>query len=332
MTETPVEKPLAVGRNIILYGPPGTGKTYCTAAIAVHQIDGVQFDDRTRVKSRYDDLVAEGRIGFVTFHPSFSYEEFVQGIVAETVENQITYSVRDGVFKAFCETARAHPSDHYVFIIDELNRGNVARIFGELITLLEPSKRDGAPEALSVTLPYAKDDEPPFTVPANITIVGTMNTADRSLTTLDAALRRRFAFEAVMPDSTVLKDLYIEDLSIQTLFERINQRLAWVMDDDHQLGHSYFLSLKKCKTDNEKLQQLADIFVNSIIPQLNEYFFDDATKTAFVLNDLGCEQIFVSQETSRLFGTQLPLGLSQARLVLQPDALRRLDTYRQMGR
>ena len=332
MTEMLIAKPIAIGRNIILYGPPGTGKTYRTAAIAVNQIDGTHSTDRTFIKKRYDELVASDRISFVTFHPSFSYEEFVQGIVAETSNNTISYSVRDGVFKSFCEKARANPSEHYVFIIDELNRGNIARIFGELITLLEPTKRAGSAEALSVTLPYSTDDEAEFSVPANITIIGTMNTADRSLTTLDAALRRRFTFEAVMPDSTLLNDLFIEGVSIQTLFERINQRLAWVLDDDHQLGHSYFLALKQCATDEEKLQKLGDIFINSIIPQLNEYFFDDATKTAFVLNDYGHERLFVTQDTSRLFGGHLPLGLSNSRLVLQPAALFNLDTYRQMAR
>lgn len=331
MTTTDAAKHLS-GRNIILYGPPGTGKTYRTTSLAVEEIEGKPTsDDRALVKERYDQYVSEGRIGFVTFHPSFSYEEFVQGISASTENGRIVYCVRDGIFKSFCEKAAKEPDKRYVFIIDEINRGNIARIFGELITLLEVSKRSGEAESLSVCLPYAAENEPDFSIPGNITVIGTMNTADRSLTSLDAALRRRFEFEAVMPDPSLLDGLHIEDVSIRRLFERLNDRLAWLLDDDHRLGHSYFLTLRECADDNEKLHRLADIFRTRIIPQLGEYFFDDTAKAALVLNDFEAGSVFAREDVSRLFSDGSSYALKTNRYTFRPEALLDLDTYRRMA-
>ena len=171
----------------------------------------------------------------------------------------------------------------FILIIDEINRGNISRIFGELITLIEDSKRAGAEEALSVTLPYSKKE---FSVPNNVYIIGTMNSSDRSLTGLDIALRRRFTFIEMPPKPELLNDVVIEGLNVGKLLEVINQRIEVLLDRDHCIGHANFMSLKKQPT----LEHLASIFKQKIIPQLQEYFFDDWSKINMVLNNNGMLQ------------------------------------------
>lgn len=175
------------------------------------------------------------------------------------------------------ENSTEEQNINHVIIIDEINRGNIAEIFGELITLIEPDKRLGEKNALTATLPYSKDD---FGVPPNLYIIGTMNTADRSVEALDSALRRRFSFKEVMPDSELLIEVEVAEFSIQTVLETINKRIEKLLDRDHTIGHSYFFKLK---SDANKEQTLCDIFNDNIVPLLQEYFYGDYGKIGLVL-------------------------------------------------
>jgi 5-methylcytosine-specific restriction enzyme B len=447
--------------NRILFGPPGTGKTFRTVNEALAILDPSFLDEhagkRTELKARFDELVDARRIRFVTFHQSFSYEDFVEGIRADSEGGQLQYRVEPGVFRGLCEDAggsarvaedmgvrdgariwkisidgtttpsptreycfqhgqarigwsavgdlhaerlaenpnfmelgsndrstlhafsrEIEPGDvllcigsetsvqaigvvqgeydyeqqppsgvrndyvntlpvkwlakglsldirpinegrqftlktvyeiarfgwpelseyldsesvtlagtttparsqklPYVLIIDEINRGNISRIFGELITLIEPSKRKGALEALEVVLPYSKKR---FGVPSNVHLIGTMNTADRSLAGLDVALRRRFEFVEVMPDPSVLAGVTVEGVPIDRLLTIMNQRIEVLMGRDYMLGHAYFLDLKAEPT----IDILATIFREKVLPLLQEYFYENWQKIAWVLND-----------------------------------------------
>ena len=166
----------------------------------------------------------------------------------------------------------------YVLIIDEINRGNVSKIFGELITLLENDKRLGQENAIQVSLPYSKDS---FGVPPNLFIIGTMNTADRSIAPIDTALRRRFHFEEMMPNLEVVQDIMIEDIEVYKLLDSINKRIEYLYDRDHTIGHAYFMALK----NRNNIETLSTIFQNKIIPLLQEYFYDDWEKIRLVLGD-----------------------------------------------
>lgn len=374
--------------NRILFGAAGTGKTFNTINHALSIIENkslekLETENREELKKRFDGYKEKGQIKFVTFHQSFSYEDFVEGIRAESDEDgNLNYLVKDGVFKEICdiasnqnliqsnieevvqefcneisenplqlktkrgltfeityeggktlkcfplesenegiyglsldtikkllsgieiknygmpsyikpivnllsskikfsETIEKYESNKpYVVIIDEINRGNISRIFGELITLIEESKRAGADEELSVTLPYSKQE---FTVPNNVYIIGTMNSSDRSLTGLDIALRRRFTFIEMPPQPKLLEGVNVYGIDIERLLTVINQRIEALLDRDHCIGHANFMSLKKQPT----LENLAHIFKQKIIPQLQEYFFDDWAKINLVLNGNG---------------------------------------------
>lgn len=384
--------------NQILYGPPGTGKTYNTVIKAMEIIapDLLKYDKDGKVenydsiKKEFNLLKKQGRIEFITFHQSYSYEEFVEGIKPEISEwgnnegDEIKYTGKDGIFKQICNEAKKalycngpvtkniqfndilkvfkelHPegSDFntllqlhylenelqykfgkqtdirkidlnkievllennrkyktavefnqdyqgntalkcyyfnlykellkikedlmeskisnneylknenpipYILIIDEINRGNISKIFGELITLIEDDKR----ENLTVTLPYSNED---FTVPKNLYIIGTMNTSDRSIASIDIALRRRFKFVEIMPKSDLVADFHI---GFKTIFETLNQRISILLDRDHQIGHSYFI---KDKYKDAGISTLKEIWFDSIVPLLNEYFYNDWEK------------------------------------------------------
>jgi 5-methylcytosine-specific restriction protein B len=176
----------------------------------------------------------------------------------------------------------ANDDRRYVLIIDEINRGNISRIFGELITLLEPDKRKGAADARTVTLPNSPK---PFGVPSNLYVIGTMNTADKSLAQLDLALRRRFLFKEVLPEPELLRGIVVHGVDIGEMLQTINDRIEWLLDRDHLIGHSYFFSLRE--DDGNKEAHLARIFESKIIPLLQEYFFSDWERIRWVLNDVG---------------------------------------------
>lgn len=189
-----------------------------------------------------------------------------------------------------------------VFIIDEINRGNISKIFGELITLIEPSKRLGAKEGIKAMLPYSKTE---FGIPENVYILGTMNTADRSIATLDTALRRRFDFVEMIPDTDVLKDIYVDGINVSKMLAKMNERIAVLFDREHTIGHAYFIGLK----NSNNIATLANIFRNKVIPLLQEYFYEDYEKIRLVLADNQVsekeKQFIIADEVkvNELFGT-----------------------------
>lgn len=404
--------------NQILYGPPGTGKTYHTIDKALEIIskeEKIQIpseDDRINRKKLFDEYLKNGQIVFTTFHQSYGYEEFVEGIkpIIDNDENsqEVKYDVKDGIFKELCDKSLKNyilsmqneneidldklifefanyinqdflnkgnefplenkvsikkillnskdeyrsfllggsikspqrltidiikrdylnfknkkilsfkdikpkydsQSDYhgnaiyyfmfynklkefeniqnekfkikkeilksYIIIIDEINRGNVSKIFGELITLIEPSKRIGEKEELKVKLPYSGEE---FGVPKNVYIIGTMNTADRSITSLDTALRRRFEFIEMMPDVSKLS-MDCEGINLQELLKAINTRIEYLLDREKTIGHAFFIGV-------ENLNDLKKVFQNKIIPLLQEYFYNDYALINAVLNDNG---------------------------------------------
>lgn len=492
--------------NQILYGPPGTGKTFTTINKALEVLDPdflrAHVQDRGALKSRYDALLAERRIRFVTFHQSFSYEDFVEGLRADSEDGVLHYRVEPGVFRSICEDAggsaqmasevgvrenariwkisidgtvtpsqtRSHcfengearigwnavgdlsnerlvdelayeslgtndrsslrafsremePGDvllcigseeriqaigvvqgdyqyqptppdgvrtdyvnkrpvhwlarglsldirpinggrrftlktvyelsrfgwpeladylsassielagmkqdqqrkgqAHVLIIDEINRGNVSRVFGELITLIEPSKRKGRSEAIEVLLPYSKKK---FSVPDNVYLIGTMNTADRSLAGLDIALRRRFAFEEMPPRPDALAGRSVLGIDLQKLLSAMNSRIEVLLGRDYLLGHAYFL-------DIISLTDLSDVFRRQVVPLLQEYFFEDWQRIAWVLNDQAKpddRHKFLIQESSslgQLFGPGVDLPQGNDLWRINGSAFDRVESY-----
>lgn len=387
-----------IAKNTILYGPPGTGKTYHTvfyavAAIENRPIASVQAERYSAVLERYREYRDAGLIEFTTFHQSYGYEEFIEGIRPVLSQSSgtgdIQYRIENGVFLQFCAPMQHRANDfntawellcldaqaqdgrysfvrrtgseisaafvddtkfrvnwesekgshndltkaavkkqfeahnyaarmqlaggnrwmfdaqqavidtlvenydladssgeiaaNRVFIIDEINRGNISKIFGELITLIEPSKRMGQPEGMTVRLPYSKRE---FGVPDNVYLIGTMNTADRSIAVIDTALRRRFQFREMQPDPRVLAGVSVEDISIPDMLTRMNEKISVLYDREHTIGHAYFMPLIQSPT----IETLASIFENSIIPLLQEYFYDDYEKIRLVLGDNNKEE------------------------------------------
>lgn len=277
--------------NTILYGPPGTGKTFKTVERAVKICDGVvagnEIKNREQFVKRYEELHLEGRIDFVTFHQSYGYEDFVEGLRPElNGEGQVSYSVRPGIFREACRKAAESATENHVLIIDEINRANISKVFGELITLLEPDKREGKPNAITVKLPYSGDL---FSVPANLYVIGTMNTADRSIALLDTALRRRFEFEELQPDISVLQEDAVDGVDLRAVLKVMNDRIEYLYDRDHTIGHAYFMNVKT-------LAGLDSVFRRKVIPLLQEYFYEDLSKVRLVLNDIG--GFFIKEELS----------------------------------
>jgi hypothetical protein len=227
------------------------------------------------------------RYAFTTFHQSYSYEDFVEGIKPVMVEDgamdevpeSLAYEIKPGIFKTMVNRALADPSHDYALIIDEINRGNVANIFGELITLIEEDKRMGKKEALSAVLPYSRDS---FVVPHNLYIIGAMNTADRSVEALDTALRRRFTFIAVPPRPDLIEqpDSLVVDLKL--LLQTINARIEKLLDKDHAIGHSYFMGIAE---STEPFAELQRVFGTKVLPLLEEYFYGDPAKIGMVLGE-----------------------------------------------
>ncbi|HBZ7243378.1 TPA: AAA family ATPase [Klebsiella pneumoniae] len=242
------------------------------------------------------------RYSFVTFHQSYGYEEFVEGLrpVLNSGNGEVEYEIRSGVFKELCFKARQSPDQRFAIVIDEINRGNISKIFGELITLIESDKRDplnGNPPPLELILAYSGEK---FSVPANVDIIGTMNTADRSLAQLDTALRRRFDFVPLLPDtraekttndphSAPLAGLQIKTekgtIDVRRMLQRINERIEALYNRDHCIGHAYFTSLGDVSDGSTRFDMLTETFRKRIVPLLEEYFFEDWRKIRLVLGD-----------------------------------------------
>ncbi len=258
------------------------------------------------------DDTTDKYVGFITFHQSYSYEEFVEGIKPSMKDGQIQYIIKNGIFKEMCIKANTDPLNNYVIVIDEINRGNISKIFGELITLIENDKRivpNGANDiddydlnldntsksgnSIVVNLPYSQKE---FGVPSNLYILGTMNTSDRSIASIDIALRRRFKFVEMMPRPEKLVDenkqpLMVGDINLQNLLKTINERISYILDRDHQIGHSYFMNWK-----NYDMTTLKNVWFDEIIPLLNEYFYSDWDKLQAILgkaNEIGAEKSFI---------------------------------------
>jgi 5-methylcytosine-specific restriction endonuclease McrBC GTP-binding regulatory subunit McrB len=416
--------------NQILYGPPGTGKTYNTIKKAVEIVSNRDISSKgwKEIKNEYDQYIDSSRIRFVTFHQSYSYEEFIEGIKPVVDQNgNVTYEISEGIFKKLCEDAKGpqlikvgegfnnangdqfkiihadrslvnlerangaivtfptplilellkyvqeeklslqniqdrekdgvHISDlletkydkyifgynsilkpfieflaekpadkpgNYVLIIDEINRGNISKIFGEIITLIEDSKRLGMPEELTAKLTYSgqKAGHSDFGVPSNVFIIGTMNSADRSIALIDTALRRRFTFYNYSAKSNLIPE-EVEGIKLQKLLQTINQRIEFLLDTDHLLGHSYFINIS---SKNE----LARVFRNKIIPLLEEYFYGDYEKIQLVLGDnpeygknKDLKIITESNPSTqrKLFGTDLDGFEDKVIYSLRPDIL-----------
>lgn len=282
------------------------------------------------------------RYSIVTFHQSYGYEEFVEGIRpildSDSDSGEIRYGVRNGIFKELCNRARQDKTHRFAMVIDEINRGNISKIFGELITLIEPDKRD----KVSVTLPYSLE---PFSVPDNVDIIGTMNTADRSLALLDTALRRRFEFEPVMPDvrdvpKAPLYGLRVtvgdKVIDIRRLLSAINERIEALYDRDHRIGHAYFTSLRNVE-DHLRFDALQSIFSKQILPLLEEYFFEDWQKIILVLADnqkpegarFIVEERDLEDEMLRLFGRAHEIDVYEVkrRYRVMPAALKNPEAY-----
>ena len=275
--------------NTILYGPPGTGKTFSTIEIAIQIIKGDEDDkpsNRKELKEMFDVLSSANRIGFTTFHPSYSYEDFVIGYKPVNVKGkdgttQISYRPTPGIFLRMCEKAYNDRDNNYILIIDEINRGNLSSIFGELMTVIEDSKRIGEAEEIRLELPIkmAEDErydllkDGKFGVPKNLYVIGTMNTADRSAALMDVALRRRFEFEYMPPRYDLLDFTCGDngDVHIGKLLKQLNIQIERQRDRDHTIGHAYFMQLKESKSPED----LRRIFKQKVLPLLEEYFYED---------------------------------------------------------
>jgi 5-methylcytosine-specific restriction protein B len=268
--------------NLILYGPPGTGKTYWIRETMKQYTDSGTNGQGTH------------RYRVVTFHPSYGYEDFVRGIrpVPTSNSDASQFRMMDGVFKQICDRAKADPAHRYAIFIDEINRANIAKVFGELITLIEDDKRaeyDSKGQLIrGMELDLAGNspgDSLRFGVPKNLDIYGTMNTADRSIALLDIALRRRFEFRELQPEYELLND-EIEGVDLARLLRRINERLEFYLDREHRIGHAYLLQVKS-------LAELRRTFRLKIIPLLQEYFFDDMGRVRSVLSTGGSGSPFI---------------------------------------
>jgi hypothetical protein len=222
------------------------------------------------------------RFEYVTFHQSYCYEDFVEGIkpvMSEEVAEALTYEVKPGIFKRMVKLALDDPDHNYALLIDEINRGNVASIFGELIALIEEDKRKGKPNELRAQLPYSRQE---FVIPDNLYIIGAMNTADRSVEALDTALRRRFTFVVVPPKPELIQQPANLEVDLQRFLIKINARIEKLLDKDHCIGHSYFMGIAQT---NDPFRELCNIFATKILPLLEEYFYGDPAKIGMVLGE-----------------------------------------------
>ena len=299
----------------ILYGPPGTGKTYW-AEQAVHNLAalwnyGVTFGDlseeeRNRVTGHRSDAF----VRTCTFHPSYGYEDFIEGFRPETTGGNLSFAIQCGIFKGVCHAASKDPSGRYYLIIDEINRGDIPRIFGELLTLLDKPKRGSA-----VVLPLSGA---PFEVPRNVFIVGTMNTADRSIALLDTALRRRFGFIELMPDPHMLGDTVVEGIALRPWLAALNQQVAAHVGRDGrnlQVGHSYLMSSGH---PIQEFQHLARVLQEDVLPLLEEYCYEDWETLERILGS-GLVDVGKHRFKAELFEPERQADLVRAILAVTPD-------------
>ena len=275
--------------NQILYGAPGTGKTYSSVeyALAIIEKREIQFlqvneEERRAQIKKYETLIKNGQIVFTTFHQSYGYEEFIQGIRPEPVNRNISFKIADGVFKRIADKAMKDKENNYVIVIDEINRGNISKIFGELITLIEDDKRWGELNQMSAVLPLGSV----FAVPNNLYIIGTMNSADKSISLIDTALRRRFDFVEMAPNPDL-----ISDTVLKTTLIKLNGYLRKELrSTDLLIGHSYFI--------NKDASQMDRIMNRNIIPLLYEYFYDDEAKVKKALDCISDTDFEIDSDVS----------------------------------
>jgi len=259
--------------QVILYGPPGTGKTWRALQAAeelvsrkIHRVPWGQLSQQQR--TAFKEPGKKQRIWTCTFHPAYGYEDFVEGLKPVPVAGGLDFRPMPGLFRRICNEARKHPDEPFVLVIDEFNRGDAPRIFGELLTLLELDKREGTP----VVLPYSSSS---FTIPRGVSVLATMNTADRSIALLDAALRRRFGFIEYMPDPTPLKGAVVEGIPLDQLLIVLNRRLVDTLGDrarNLQVGHAYFMKQAK---PFQSVLNLRNAIRYDVLPLLQEYCSDD---------------------------------------------------------
>lgn len=300
--------------QVILYGPPGTGKTYwaetTACELSARQIFGKSFGKLNQHQRQRVFGSSTSSVQLCTFHPAYGYEDFLEGYRPQVLNDQMTFVRQSGIFKQLCELARKDATNNYYLIIDEINRGDIPRIFGELLTLLEKDKR-----GKSILLPLSGTE---FSVPANVFVIGTMNTADRSIALLDSALRRRFGFVEMLPDPTVLSSSVIEGIPLGLWLVELNQRILQFVGRDArnlQIGHAYFLDNGKPITE---LSKFARVLREDIIPLLEEYCYEDYGALRRIL---GTALIDENSQTIRqeLFEPGSESDLIQALLEPTPD-------------
>jgi 5-methylcytosine-specific restriction protein B len=303
--------------QVILYGPPGTGKTYwaenAARELAARSRFGLAFEQLTgeqRKELLGDGNHTQGSVRMCSFHPAYGYEDFLEGFRPEEVNGQMQFILRDGIFKKLCKDAEGRPDQKFYLIIDEINRGDIPRIFGELLTVLEKDKR-----GKTVLLPLKRT---PFRVPENVYIIGTMNTADRSIALLDTALRRRFGFIELMPDISVLGNTTIEGVPLGPWLKALNERICANVGRDArnlQIGHSYLLEKGRPVGD---FATFTRILQEDILPLLEEYCYEDYTTLDKILGSglIDTQKQQVRQELFDFFNRNL---LVQALLAPAPE-------------
>jgi 5-methylcytosine-specific restriction protein B len=303
-------------KQVILYGPPGTGKTYwaekACLELASRKVFKKAFADTNESEKSYvlGDGNSRGLVRFCCFHPSYGYEDFIEGIKPSVINRQTVFSLKNGIFKELCSDAKENPRHNYYLIIDEINRGDISRIFGELITLIENEKR-----GKKMILPLSGES---FSIPENVYLVGTMNTADRSIALLDVALRRRFGFIELMPDYSLLLNVTIEDLPVGLWLSELNKRIVEHAGRDArnlQIGHSFFMEKGEPIKDFDKLRRVIE---EDVIPLIEEYCYGDYIAISKIIGSNFVDK--EKQEINReLFNTGRESDLINALLEPTPE-------------